>query len=207
MTAKVRRVMRSVMPAFLLFMLAGCGIHKPFVPLTQLDLRPATLAVICGWGDDASMHLAAYLSDELTARTRLKVVGQEKIGRKLGKYPVNLKRVDAFKEKQPVWLAPDDKKKLDSLQAALRADYLFVVWAHGLSSSASNGYVEYSVTVLGNLYEYPGGRAVAFTYDENSKGMSPLAVFREQGHDINAMLKDSAEKVAEGFLKATHAAK
>lgn len=198
--------MHIISTAFLLLHLTGCGIHKPFVSMDgSIAFKPTTIAVISGNSSEPTQHLAEFLSQELSRRTTLKVLGQEEISRRLEKYPVNFSLFDSFEQEKPVWLLPEEIKKLDAMQKRLKSDYLFVIWGHNLSRDPSGfgNNITYSITALGNLYQYPDGKPVAFTYDQNDRSMSFLAIFKGEAYDIDKLLRDSAERITEKFVKAT----
>jgi len=204
---KLHRLPGILPAAFLFLLLTGCGVHKPFVPMDGAVIaKPATIAIIGGDTSEPTQHLAEFLSQELSRRTTFRVMPQEEISRRLAKYPVNLALADAFEQDKPVWVVPEEKTKLDAMQESLKSDYLFVIWGYGLSRETAGfgNNTTYSITALGNLYRYPNGRPVAFTYDQNDRGMSFLGVFKGEAYDIEKLLRDSAERIAEKFATATN---
>jgi len=120
-----------------------------------------------------------------------------------------VKQADAFEQDKPIWVVPEEKARLDAMQESLKSDYLFVIWGYNLSRETAGfgNNTTYSITALGNLFQYPGGRPVSFTYDQNDRSMSFLAIFKGDAYDIEKLLRDSAERITEKFIKATNTGK
>lgn len=192
--------------------LLGCGgVHKPFALMDEgYKVRPSSVAVIAGSSADVDTRLARFLTEELAKRTTFRVISQEEIEKKVPSYPLNFKLGKVSDEKKPVWYAQSEKGKLDSIQARLKADYLFLVWGANLNVyTYNNGAgMKYYIVILGNLLEYPKGKPVAFTQFGNSRGQSSfLALFKDKGYDIDKLLQDSAEDVTDTFVNITKAGK
>jgi hypothetical protein len=211
---------RRVFPLLALFTLCGgallagcCGIHKPFEPMDdKVQIRPGTIAVISADGSEATMRLADCLTRELKERSTFKVLSQEEVARRVGRYPVVIKEATPENTDKPVWFAKGEKAKVDAMQAQIKADYLFVVWTWGLSrvtttSSGGGSSVNYRVNVDGNVIEYPKGRVIGYSVFGGSKSQSCCLFGKSEGEDINVMLRDAAEEMAGKFISAAKAEK
>ncbi len=194
----LRKVNRAV--GIILFLaglgsLAGCATdRKPFELFDETTvIKPTTVAVISADGSEATLWLAAALTKELKARSTLKVFSQAKVGLRLGKYPITVKKGQPATPEKPVWFGKGEKAKVDAMQAQLKAKYLFVVWTKlsRIGTSAT-----YNVRVDANVVEYPKGRVIGF---------SSLPDRKSEGHEINRMLKDSAAMIADRFIRTAKA--
>jgi len=200
--------------AVLLFLLSGCcGIHKPFELFDEKTaIKSGSIAVISADASEPTVRLADYLTRELKERSTFKVLSQEEVGRRVGKYPVTIKESRPENEDKPVWFAKGEKAKVDAMQAQLKTDYLFVVWTGNLTrvtttSSQGGSSVSYRVNVDGNVIEYPKGRVIGYSIFAGSKGQSCCLLGKSEGDDINEMLKGSAAEMADKFLSAAKAEK
>lgn len=202
-----------VLAALILAALTGCGVHKPFAFFDEnTHIKKGSVAVISGDSSEPSERLADYLTQELKQKSTFRVMSQEEIGRRIGKYPIVLKRAVPENEDKPVWSAKGEKNKLDAMHAQLKTDYLFVVWAANLQRvfvqyQSGGGKVTYYAGMLGNLYEYPKAKAIGYSNFGNSKDQSCCLFGKSEGDDINALLKYSAEEMADKFLAAAKAEK
>jgi hypothetical protein len=194
--------------------LLGCGgVHKPFALMDEgYRVKPTSVAVIAGSSADVDTRLAKFLTEELAKRTTLRVISQEEVEKKVPNYPQNFKMGKVPDEKKPVWYAQSEKGKLDSIQARLKADYLFLVWGSNLTAQTVSTYnggrtTTYYISILGNLLEYPKGKPAAFTQFGNSRSQSFLALFKDKGYDVDKLLQDSAEEVTDEFITVTKAGK
>ncbi len=178
--------------------LAGCGIHKPFELFDEKTvIKSGSIAVISADNSEATMRLATALTKELMDRSTFKVWSQAKIDLRLAKYPVTIKEGQPENPDKPVWLSKGEKAKVDAMQAQLKLRYLFVVWT-GISRAGTSA--SYNVSVNGNVVEYPRGRVIGYSLLSGSSRAS-------KGEDINKMLKDSAAKMADQFIRAAKAEK
>ena len=179
--------------------LAGCGIHKPFEFFDETTLmKSGTIAVIRADGSDATMRLATALTKELRERSTFKVWSQAKINLSLAKYPVPIKEGKPENPDKPVWFDKGEKAKVDAMQAQLKVRYLFVVWT--VVSRATDTSDSYHVSVNGNVVEYPKGRVIGYSLLSGSSRSS-------KGADIRPMMKDSAAKMADKFVRVAKAEK
>jgi hypothetical protein len=194
----LRNVSRAV--GIILFLaglgsLAGCATdHKPFELFDDTTvIKTSTIAVISADGSEATLWLADALTKELRTRSTLKVFSQAKVGLRLGKYPVTIKKGQPATPEKPVWFGKGEKAKVDAMQEQLKAKYLFVVWTElsRIGTSAS-----YNVRVDANVVEYPKGRVIGFSF---------LPGRKSEGHEINKMLKDSAAMIANRFIQTAKA--
>ena len=177
--------------------LAGCAIHhnKPFELFNDKTvIKNSTIAVISADGSEATVRLADALTKEFRARsTALKVFSQAKVGLRLGKYPVTIKKGQPETPDKPVWFGKGEKAKVDAIQKQLKAKYLFVVWTE-LSRTGTSA--SYNVRVDANVVEYPKRRVIGYSF---------LSGRGSEGDAINKMLKDSAAMIADRFIRAAKA--
>jgi hypothetical protein len=192
---------------------AGCGVHKPFALFDEsTHIKKGSVAVISGDSSEPTGRLADYLTQELKQKSTFRVLSQAEIGRRIGKYPIVLKRAVPENVDKPIWFAKGEKNKLDAMHARLKTDYMFVVWTANLQRvfvqyQHGGGKVSYYAGMLGNLYEYPRGKAIAYSNFGNSKDQSCCLFGKSEGDDINALLKYSAEEMTDDFLTAAKAEK
>ena len=191
---------------------ACCGVYKPFQPFDDASIKQGSVAVISGDKAEPDMAVAEYLTLDLKKRSTFRVMSQDEISRRVGRYPVAIKTAEPKDTNRPVWYSPSEKARLDAIQAALGTDYLLVIWVTDLSrwvttSSQGGSRVSYSASVLGNMIEYPKGRPVAYTNFAESKSQSCCLLGKSEGEDINALLKNSAESIADKFIDATNSAR
>lgn len=180
-------------------LLAGCGTHKPFEFFDEsTSIKSGTIAVISADGSDATMRLAAALTKELRERSTFKVWSQAKINLSLAKYPVTIKEGTPENPDKPVWFDKGEKAKVDAMQAKLKVRYLFVVWTVFSRETATSD--SYQVSVNGNVVEYPKGRVIGYSLLSGSSRSS-------KGKEIRPMLKDSAARMADKFIRAAKAGK
>ncbi len=206
------RSTQLVLIALVTTMLSGCHIHKPFEPMDDtVTIRPGSLAVISGDVSEATMRLADVLTQQLKDRSTFNVLSQEEIGYRAGKYPVAIKEADAAGDLKPVWFDKSEKAKLDTLQAKVKTDYLFVVWTPYLfrvtNWNRPGGSVSFRVTVNGNLIEYPKGVAVGYTEFVENKSKSCCLFGKSEGNDVNELLHDAASQMADKLISAAKAEK
>ncbi len=194
----LRNVSRAV--SIILFLaglgsLAGCATdHKPFELFDDTTvIKPTTIAVISADGSEATVGLAHALTKELRSQSTLKVFSQAKVGLRLGKYPVTIKKGQPVTPEKPVWFGKGEKAKVDAMQTQLKAKYLFVVWTELSRIGTSTSY---NVRVDANVVEYPKGRVIGFSF---------LPGRKSEGHEINKTLKDSAAMIAHGFIRTAKA--
>ncbi len=175
--------------------LAGCAVHKPFELFDETIVikSSSTIAVISADGSEATVMLADALTKELKERSTFKVFSQSKVGLRLGKYPVTLRKGQPETPDKPVWLGKTEKAKVDAMQAHLKVKYLFVVWSE-LSRAGTSA--SYNVRVDANVVEYPKGRVIGYSFVSGKKS---------EGDGINRMLKDSAAMIADKFIGAAKA--
>jgi hypothetical protein len=201
--------------AVLLFAItvAGCGVHKPFALMDQnTQIRKGSVAVISGDASEPTQRLAEYITLELRQKSTFRVMSQDEIGRRVGKYPINIRRADPENVDKPVWIARGEKGKLDAMQDQLKTDYLLVVWTANLSRvvttySNGGGKVSYFAGIVGNLYDYPKAKPIAFSNYGNSKDQTCCLFGKSEGDDINDLLKYSGEELAQEFMQAANAEK
>jgi hypothetical protein len=210
---RLSRVLLLPVLLSMLAVLSGCGIHKPFELFDdKTTIKHGSIAVISADGSEPTMRLAEYLTQHLKERSSFKVISQEEVKRRVGKYPVTLKEAQPENEDKPVWFAKGEKSKVDAMQSRIKTDYLFVVWTGNLTritstSSQGGSSVSYSVNVDGNVIEYPKARVVGYSIFAGSKSQSCCLFGKSEGEDVNEMLKDSAGMMADKFISAAKAEK
>jgi hypothetical protein len=190
-----------------------CGIHKPFEPMDDnIKIRPGSLAVISADASEPTVRLAEELTRELKERSTFKVLSQEEIGRRVGKYPVRIKEAQPENTDKPVWFAKGEKAKVDAMHGALKTDYIFVVWTGNLTrvtstSQRGGSSVSYHINVDGNVIEYPKGRVIGYSVFGGSKSQTCCLFGKSEDDDVNEMLKNAAVEMADRFISAAKAEK
>lgn len=184
-------------------LLSACSVNKPFVLMDdQYHLKPTRVAVIAASNDEADRVFADMLTDALKEHSSLKVMSQKDIAKRIPKYPfdINFRYEDNGKQG---WYDPAAKKKINSIQAKLKTDYLFVVWVRNLNVqwthySGGGSSTNYSLTVFGNMLEYPGGKVISYSQLDRKAKPSLLrgTIFKKESYFIEAMLKDAARRIA-----------
>lgn len=204
---------RIAVAALCMALLSACGVHKPFELMNEnYQLRSGSIAVVTGSDDEATAMLAGSLTQQLKQKGTLRVMSQEEVARRVPKYPSSVKRAQELKDlDHPVWYAPSEKGKIESMQAQLKTDYLFVVWGGDLyrtvtQSSRGGSSVSYSVGIVANLIE-PKNKVVGYSNFAHSKSQSCCLFGKSEGDDINEMLKEAAEEMSDNFLKTAKARK
>ena len=211
---------RRAFPLFLLIafcaaaLLSGCcgGTPYPFELYDdKIPIRTGSIAVVSADSAELTMRLADHLTRELKERSTFKVLSQEEVSRRLGKYPVNIKDGKPDNPDKPVWYAKGEKGKIDSLQAQLKTDYVFLVWTDNLRKIVRSGQggssVTYSIDIYGNVVEYPKSRAVGFTSFARNQSQSCCLFGKSEGDDIKEMMKAAAVSMADDFISAAKAEK
>jgi hypothetical protein len=210
-----RTLGRVAVAALCMALLSACGgVHKPFTLMNDnYLLKPAgSVAVVTGSSDEATTALAGYLTQDLKKKGTLHVMSQEEVARRIAKYPSTVKQIKQVENyDRPVWYAPGEKGKIDSMQQQLKTDYLFIVWGGDLYrtvtyNSNGGGDVYYSVVIVANLVE-PRNKVVGFSNFGHSKSQSCCLFGKSEGDDVNTMLKEAAEEMSDKFLKAAKAQK
>ena len=197
----------------LALLLAGCGGGGTVFALKDPSyaVKPTSVTVITGGSEESDLKLAEYLTQELTDRTTLKVVGQQDVSKAIPSYPIALKTVEEHNG-EVEWVDPAEKPRLQKLQAKLKTNYVFVVWSKRLKQSSycsSRGGCSntYSADVYGNMLEYPSGEIVSHTAFNRRNSDSVLALFRSKGYYVDELLKKSAEDIVDEFIKVTNTGK
>lgn len=211
------RVFRIIFAMIMLSVLAACSSENfPYNPIVQNKVyRPGKIAVVAGHDDDATKHLAEFLTKDLGERSTFSVMSQADITRHLPGYPadIRIRSNEDIKdnENNPVWFLPAEKAKINAIQAKLKVDYVFLVWnrlvkrvtvTNGMSGSTTD-----YVFPGGNLIEYPGGTVLASTMSVAGSDLSPLALFRDKDYYIVDALKTASGDIAHDFIKVTKSGK
>ena len=197
-----------VLLAAFVVMAAGCATNVPF-DFFQDGYKPhgGSIAVVSGGTDETDTKLAEYVTKSLQEKSTLKVLSQAEVGRRAGKYPVNIKTAEPKDSNKPVWLAQGEKAKVDAMHGAVKTDYVLVVWVAGLSRYTSRNSVSYGASIIGNLFEYSPGKAVGYSDFGRSRSQSCFLFGGSEGKDIEALLRGSAEDLADDLTSRTKTAK
>jgi hypothetical protein len=196
----------------LVFILAACGgpVNKPFNPVDKhTPFKVSSIAVISGSDHDGDMQLARMLTKGITERSSFRVLSQEEIEKRVPNYPwmISLRNDIKADDEKPVWFSPDQTAKLNSIQAQLKVDYLFVIWNSHTTLVTTHGSSTYYVHPIGNLIEYSSGKVVAATRTSDSSFVSPLALFRPNDYYIVDALKSAAKNIVDEFVDVTKSKK
>ncbi len=207
------RILPFLLLPVLIAVLSGCGgTPHPFSLYDEKTaIKTGSIAVISADNSELTVRVADNLTRELKERSTFKVLSQEEVKRRVGRYPVTIKIGQAENEDKPLWFAKGEKAKVDAMQAQLKTDYVFVVWTDNLRRITRTGQggssVTYSVDVYGNVVEYPKSRAIGYTSFARNQGQSCCLFGKSEGDDINEMLKGAAESMTDDFISAAHAEK
>lgn len=206
-----RAAVRSVSAA-LVFTLAACGgpVNKPFNPIDEhKSFRVSSIAVIAGSDHDGDVQLAKMVTKGITERSTFHVLSQQEIEKRVPNYPVMIPFRNDVKadDEKPVWFSPAERSKLNSIQARLKVDYLFVIWNSYTTLVTSQRSSTYYVHPIGNLIEYPSGKVVAATRTSDSSFISPLALFRPNDYYIVDALDSAADNIVDEFVDVTNSKK
>ncbi len=208
----LQRTALKLVSSALVFFLAACGgpVNKPFNPVDEhKSFKVSSIAVISGSDHDGDMQLAKMVTKGITERSTFRVLSQEEIEKKVSNYPLLISFRNDIKDddEKPIWFSPDQKSKLNSIQAKLKVDYLFVIWNSHTTLVTSQRSSTYYVHPIGNLIEYPSGKVVAATRTSDSSFISPLALFRPNDYYIVDALKSAAENIVDEFVDVTKSQK
>lgn len=194
--------------------LSGCcgGTPYPFALYDEKTvIRSSSIAVVSADTAELTVQLADNLTRELKARSTFKVLSQEEVARRLGRYPVKVKQGTPDNPDKPIWFAKGEKARVDSMQAQLKTDYVFLVWTDNLRKVTRTGQggssVTYSVDVYGNVVEYPKSRAIGFTSFARNQSQSCCLFGKSEGDDIHEMVKAAAGSMADDLISAAKAEK
>jgi hypothetical protein len=197
----------------LVLLLGGCGSGGTVFALKDptYAVKPTSVTVITGGSEESDLKLAEYLTQELRDRTQLKVIGQEEVSKAVASYPIAVKTVEE-KNGEVEWVDPSEKPRLQTIQAKLKTNYVFVVWSKRLKqtsfcSNRGGCSNTYSADVYGNMLEYPSGQIVSHTAFNRRNSDSVLALFRSKGYYVDELLKKSAEDIVDEFIKVTNTGK
>lgn len=195
-------------------MLGGCGKGHPFDFLDE-GYRPkgSSVAVVAASADDATERFAQHMTKSLQGKSTLKVLGQNQVAQRVGKYPVNIKSGDPQNNNwdKPVWYAAKDKDRVASIAAAVKTDYVLFMWVDNISrvtttSSRGGSSVSYQAVIIGNMVDQKG-KTAGFSNFGASKGQTCCLFGVSEGQDIDTLLKYAAEEAAQEFAQHTGTAK
>jgi len=210
---QLRQVLLLLVLAGMVALLSGCGgTPHPFSLYDEkTSIRTGSIAVISADTSELTVRVAENLTRELKERSTFKVLSQEEVARRVGKYPVKIKEGKPENPDKPVWFAKGEKARIDSMQTQLRTDYLFLIWTDNLRKITRTGRggssVTYSVDVYGNLIEYPKSRAIGYTSFARNQSQSCCLFGKSEGDDIHEMVKAAAGSMADKFIAAAKAEK
>jgi hypothetical protein len=198
--------------AVLVFFLGACGgpVNKPFNPVDEhKSFKVSSIAVISGSDHDGDVQLARMLTKGIAERSSFRVLPQEEIEKRVPNYPwmISLRNDIKPDDEKPVWFSADQRAKLNSIQAKLKVDYLFVIWNSHTTLVTTQGSSTYYVHPIGNLIEYPSGTVVAATRTSDSSFISPLALFRPNDYYIVDALRSAAKNIVGEFVHVTKSRK
>ncbi len=208
----LQRMAIRFVSAALVYFLAACGgpVNKPFNPVDEhKSFKVSSIAVISGSDHDGDVQLAKMVTKGIAERSSFHVLSQEEIEKRVPNYPLLISFRNDVKadDEKPVWFSPDQKSKLNSIQARLKVDYLVVIWNSHTTLVTSQRSSTYYVHPIGNLIEYPAGKVVAATRTSDSSFISPLALFRPNDYYIVDALKSAAENIVDEFVDVTKSKK
>lgn len=198
--------------ALVSFLLGGCGGGTLFAMKDPgYSIKPTSVSVITGGSEEADLKLAEYLTKQLKERTTLEVVDQDVVSKAIPSYPITIKTVEE-NDGKAAWVDPSEKPRIQSIQAKLKTNYVFVIWSKGLQrttvcSNRGGCTNTYSADVYGNMLEYPGGKIVSHTAFNERNSDSILALFRSKGYYVDKMLENAAEGIVDEFVKITNTGK
>lgn len=191
-------------------MLSGCATNVPF-DFFQEGYKPraGSLAVVSGGADDSDIRFSDFLTRRLQEKSTLKVLSQDEVDRRVGKYPVNIKIAEPKDSGKPVWFAPGEKARVDAMHGALKTDYVLVVWVTNISRYSTRSSVNYGASIVGNLVDYSpsSGKTVGYSDFGRSRSQSCFLFGGSEGKDIDTLLRFSAEELADEFMDRTHTGK
>jgi len=190
-------------------LLAGCGGGHPFEFLDAgYSPKGTTVAVVSAGADDATERFAQHMTKNLQEKSTLKVLSQSQVAQRVGKYPLNIKSGNPQNDNwdKPVWFSSKDAGRVASVAAAVKTDYVLLMWVDKISRvttySQSGASTSYTAIVIGNLVDRKG-RPVGFSNYGASKGQSCCLFGVSEGQDIDSLLQYAAEKAAQEFAQRT----
>lgn len=187
---------RLVLLMLVLLFLGGC-VRATFKPLIA-DYHAktgASIAVIAGLENDATVLLTQYLIEELKEQSSYAVMPQSVIVKKLKGYPFDIEgpyKTAYFEIEMD--FTQTDVGKLSQIQKILGVDYLFVLWAP-ISVSHNSGAANV-IHVVTQMYEAPGPREVGRGRFYAYARKSALGIRSVTDGQIDQGLKNAAHKVA-----------
>lgn len=207
-----------VSAVILIAMLAACG----GVPFALLDegrkVKPGSIAIVAVVNHESASRAAEVITEELTKKSAFRVMSQQEILRRIPNYPATIieQPVGNPDSRDSEWLSHKNKGRIAAVHDKLKTDYLFIVWAENMSKtvvkqqqqgSTCFTFTGYAVDVQGRLLEYPRNTVIGYSIYEGRKTKSCCLLFRSEGEDIDIMLRDSAEEVADRIIAVTGTAK
>ena len=113
--------------------IAGCaGEYTIYGPTGSAIIKPGSLAVVCGLGDELTVAFANQITQDLQIDSRFDVLSQKKITDKFSSYPATI--ID-----DPAKFTDEDRAKFNRIQAGLGVDYILVLWTYDSISRTTNG--------------------------------------------------------------------
>jgi|GEM_PF-6850808 len=194
-----RRVAASAFMLVAALFVAGCaGQYTVFGPTEGATVKPGSLAVVCGLGDELTVAFAQQVTQELQADSKFIVTPQKQITAKFSSYPTTI--ID-----DPAKFSDADRSKFDKIQKGLGVDYILVLWTYNSGSQSGSA-------VLGtNLHFSVGGRLLAYPGARDA-GMSDFAyemgqLFKSQEETTHQMIVNASHELVTEFLKKTGTSK
>jgi hypothetical protein len=125
------RTVKILLTFAMLSSLVACKTTNwPFNPIDKnKNFKSTTIAVISGDEHDADVKLAGYITERLIKKSTFRVMSQKEIASRVPGYPVSIVINTEVKEadEKPTWFPPSQNAKLNTIQAKLKVDYIFVV--------------------------------------------------------------------------------
>lgn len=181
---------------------AGCaGQYTLYGPNGDARLKPGSLAVVCGLGDELTVAFAQQVTQDLQENSKFTVMPQRRIVEKFPSYPATI--ID-----DPASFADADREKFDKIQSGLGVDYILVLWTYNSTSQTTSGIgalfgADLRFSVGGRLLAYPGGKEAGMT--DFSYGMSQAG--RSVEETTRQMIMNAAKEFEDEFLGKTGMAK
>jgi len=183
-------------------LLTSCaGEYTIYGSTGNANIKPGSLAVVCGLGDELNVTFANQVTQDLQTDSKFTVMPQKKITEKFNSYPTTV--ID-----DPTKFSDDDRSKFAKIQRGLGVDYILVLWTYDSTSQTTSGIgalfgADLKFSVGGRLLSYPGGKEAGFT--DFSYGMSQAG--RSAEETTHQMIVNASKEFEKEFLDKTGMAK
>jgi hypothetical protein len=194
----------------------GCSSAEPFT-LTEkrTEIRPGTIAVICGSSDEKDIKLAEETTRFLKEKTGFRVMSQKEIEEKLPMYPSYLLEeqsieTDSWTISQN-YLTEKNMAAISRIQQQLGVQYIFLIWAKGVDTSSCSGCCcmrffgfiggdYYRITIPVRIISFPEKEVIAYS---NVYYSDYYSIFRFENSAVEKLLTSASESIVENFQKIT----